>query len=390
MRGSLVHQGKNRWSLVMDLGYVTDPATGKRKRQQKWVSFHGTKKAAEDKLTELARSVNRDEWVEPSKTTLLDYLRKWVERSVKPPMKRPATYRLYCTIIEYHIAKSTVASLPLQKVRGSDLERYYAELKLAPGSVQVHHAVLHSALEKAVLDHLLTRNPAVHLERPRPSRDRAAVREHCWAALEASRFLAAARTAGEQSAAFFALALDTGARKSELHGLLWTDVDLDSGTLSISRQLDKAGVEPVFGVTKTGRTRTLSLGAETVTLLRAHKRHQAELKMANRTTYQDHGLMFAKEAEDLQTPLAALGQPICTLAEKRFKRLIAQAGVKDIKFHGLRHTSITLMLAAGVPVHVVSKRVGHANVSMTLDIYAHALPDQQQDAAARLAAVLHG
>ena len=168
-------------------------------------------------------------------------------------------------------------------------------------------------------------------------------------------------------------------------------MDLEhAGAVSITKQLDDAGVTPVFGPTKTRRSRTVALADATVRLLSAHKRHQAALKMANRTTYQDHGLVFAKEAADLVTPLAALGQPLCTLAEARFKKLVKLAGVKVIKFHGLRHTSITLMLGAGVPVHVVAQRVGHANVAMTLNTYAHAMPNMQQDAAGRLGALLHG
>jgi len=384
MTGSLVHRGTNSWALVIDLGRVA----GKRKQQ--WITFHGTKTEAGNKLAELVGAANHGEFVEPSKLTLIDYLRAWLEKSVKPPMRRPATYRSYCTAIEHHVAHAPLANIPLQKLRGSDIERYFANLKLAPGTIQIHNAVLHRALRKAVKDRLISVNPATDLERQRPSTDHTAAREHCWTAQEAQRFLAAARTAGEQPAAFFALALDTGARKSELAGLLWSDVDLDSDVLTITRQLDQAGVEPVFGVTKTGRSRALSLGAETVTLLRAHKRHQAELKMANRGVYQDFGLMFAKEPEDCVTPLAALGQPLCTLAEKRFKRLIKQAGVKDIKFHGLRHTCITLMLAAGVPVHVVAARVGHSNATMTLSVYAHVMPSMQADAAARLGALLHG
>jgi integrase len=112
--------------------------------------------------------------------------------------------------------------------------------------------------------------------------------------------------------------------------------------------------------------------------------------MKNRTTYEDHGLIFPKEAEDLQTPQAALGQAQNILSEARFKRIVKQAGVKAIKFHGLRHTSISLLLGAGVPVHVVAARVGHSDVSMTLNVYAHSLPNMQADAASRLGALLHG
>jgi len=195
--------------------------------------------------------------------------------------------------------------------------------------------------------------------------------------------------ADAQVAAFMYLALDSGARKAELAGLGWQHLDLENSMLTIERQLDEAGVEPVFGVTKTKKSRTLTLGAETVEQLRRHKQSQAELKMMNRTTYCDFGLVFAKEAIDLQTPKSRLGQPIETLSETRFQRLAAQAGVRRIKFHGTRHTCATLLLQAGVLPHVVAARLGHS-VQMLMSVYAHALPSAQADAAARLAGLLHG
>ena len=98
------------------------------------------------------------------------------------------------------------------------------------------------------------------------------------------------------------MALDTGARKSELGGLRWSDVDLDAATITIAQQITGTGPEPTFGPTKTGRTRAVSIGAETVALLRDHKSRQAEIKMRNRKVYSDFGLVFAKEWDDLQTP----------------------------------------------------------------------------------------
>lgn len=392
MRGSLVHRGKNRWALVLDLGYIADPTTGKRTRKQKWIKFAGTKKEAGDKLTEVVRAANRNEFVEPSKLTVIEWLRTWLEKSVKPPMRRPETYRVYKSIIETHIAPSTLALIPLQRLRGTDMERYYADLPgAAPASLSVHHAILHRALKKAVKDQLLSVNPAIDLDRRRPTKDRSrGAREHCWSAIEARRFIETAKMATPQVAAYSFLALDSGARKAELNGFTWPDLDLDTATLTIARQLDKAGLEPVFGVTKTGCARTVTLGDETITQLRIHKRTQAVLRMRNRTTYKDFGLIFAKEPEDLQTPEAALGQPLTTLSGARFSRLAKRAGVKRIKFHGLRHTCATLLLGAGTPVQVVSQRLGHAKVSMTLDTYAHALPTMQHDAAARLGQLLHG
>jgi integrase len=394
--GSLRQRYPGSWSLILDLGYETDPATGKRRRKQKWITHHcETRKEAQTKLREILHGLDSNTFVEPSKTTLIDWMRAWVEKSVKPPMRRPATYRLYKSIIETHMAKSRIALVPLQRLSGSDLERYLADLTGAAGSVAVHHAILHRALRKAVKNKLLTVNPAHDLERRRVTTDHAAAaRAHCWSRVEARSVLEAAKKASPQVAAFMCLALDSGARKSELNGLKWTDFDLDAGTLTIERQLDKpcatvVGDPDMYGPTKTKRARTFSLIEETVTALRTHRRTQLELKLKNGGHYQDHGLVFAKEHEDCQTPEAALGQPLATLGDARFVRLVKQAGVKRIKFHGCRHTAATLLLQAGVLPHVVAARLGHS-VVMLMTTYAHAIPSMQQDAATRLGDVLHG
>jgi integrase len=106
-------------------------------------------------------------------------------------------------------------------------------------------------------------------------------------------------------------------------------------------------------------------------------------------TYKDFDLIFAKEPVDLQTPKASLGQPLTTLSEARFQRLVGDAGVRQIKFHGTRHTVATLSLQAGMPPHVVAARLGHSVMEL-MKTYAHALPNMQQDAASRLGALLHG
>jgi integrase len=123
-------------------------------------------------------------------------------------------------------------------------------------------------------------------------------------------------------------------------------------------------------------------------MLRTHRKAQRELKMRNRATYADHGLIFAKEEAD-RIGAARLGDPITVLSEGRFQTLVKTAGVRRIKFHGCRHTVATLSLAAGVPPHVVADRLGHSTQEL-LTTYAHALPNMQQDAAARLGALLHG
>jgi integrase len=406
---------KGKFQLIFDLPPtepVLDPQTGapvlnarrevKMKRRQKWVVFEpppGTspreaRKLAEAKLTELLDQKNKGTYIDVSKTTVLEYLRTWLEKTVRP-VRRSETARVYANFIEKHVAPSRIAHLPLQKLRKSDLEHFYnVDLaKLSPSSVTVCHAILSKALNDAVDDGLLPFNPAARAKNRRKVERGAAAesaQKHCWSALEARKVLDVAKVARPQMSAFVALALDTGARKSELYGLLWADVDLDAGTVYLRQQLDRAGAEPVFGPLKTKRCRNVTLDGETVNRLKAHKRYQAELKMANRTVYRDFGLVFAKEPEHLQMPKAELGQPLKSLDGKPFRDLVRQAGVRPIKFHGLRHTCVTLSLAAGVPVNAVAQRVGHVEPTMTLNVYGHVLDEMQKDAAAKLGAVLFG
>jgi integrase len=393
MRGSLKQRSKGSWSIRIDLGDVTDPVTGLQKRKQKCSTFRGTRKQAEDHLADLLKVVKDGDYVDTSTLTLGGWLTEWLKASKKK--FRPSTYERYRGIIDNDLAPSAIGKMLLQQVRPTHLEQYYAGAAQAATTLTLHHTILFQALRKATKDRHLARNPAIDLDhkprRPRQKRAEDAM-QHCWTAIDARAFLLAALAAGPRQAAFYALALDSGARKGELCGLKWANLDLDAGKLRIVEQLLKPGPDPVFGPTKTGLPRTVSLGAETVVLLRAHRQQQRELLMRNRTTYRDFDLVFAKEYPDLQRHGEMLGYPlqINNLGQREYAKLIKAAGVRRIKFHGLRHTCATLLLQARTPVHVVSERLGHSKVSMTMEIYAHVLPDMQTEAASILGAILHG
>jgi integrase len=230
-------------------------------------------------------------------------------------------------------SRSDAGRVRLQELKAQDLKRFYTDLTtLSSTTLAQYHTILPSALKSAMLEGLVTRNVAtIVVGKPRINRSHDAVTQNCWEPHEAQALIAAAKREGPQAAAFYALALDSGARKGELCGLHWGDVDLEAGAVTFVRQLIEMIAEPVrkpvFGPIKNDMPRTVDLAGETVALLRAHTSHQAELKMANRPLYQDHGLVFAKEWGELYGRKDLLGLPLQAnnLGERQFARLIAAA-----------------------------------------------------------------
>jgi integrase len=397
MRGSIVsrgkvkrglNKGKQAWSLILPMG--SDPVT--KKAKQKWVSAYGSRKEAEARLADLTGEVYRGEFIESSKLTVGQWLDEWVDKAIKPPRRTVSTYNGWKGIIENHL-KRAMGNVLLQQLTPLHLERYYADMagKRSATTVRIHHSILSTALTAAINAGHIRNNPAKRAtNKPRPRHCGEDVANNVWTAEEARDFIAVLKQdSSVQFTAFFALALDAGMRKGELLGLKWQD--LSGLTLRVERQLLTGGLEePTFSLPKSKRTRVVDLGEQTVAILLEHKRQQAEVKMANRTIYQDWGLMFAQNWECLRSKRAALGAPLSVMSVlRKLDDLAAKAKVRRITPHGLRHTCATLLLAAGVPPHVVQKRLGHASITMTLGIYAHVLPSQQADAASRLAAVLH-
>ena len=391
MRGSLRRRYTGSWSIILDLGYTTDPETGKRKRQQKWITVRGTKRDAERRLAELVNDTNKGTFVEPSKVTVGEWIDTWLEKAIKPPRKTLRAYETYKSAITRHL-KPKLGAIRLQELSVLDVERYHADLGLAPATGEKHHAILNSALKAAVRAGLLHRNVApLTANKPRAPEGHEDVLTNVWEAHEAKQFLVTAKASGPQQAAFYSLALDTGMRKAELCGLQWPDLNAND-RLMVQRQLVKPGAEPMFGPVKNKTPRVLELSPETLALLKKHKAHQAEIKLRNRQHYHDHGLIFAKEWNDLQRRHDVLGNPlqVNNIGQREFAKLLKASGVRRIKFHGMRHTCATLLLQAGVHSHIVQKRLGHKRIEMTLSIYAHALPAMQQDAAVKLGLILHG
>ncbi len=380
MRGHLVKRYKGSWSIVLDLGRQLD-SQGRLKRVQKWFSCTGTKKEAEEHLNDLLHRYHRSEVLEPSKILLGDWLDRWLDTAVKPG-KALRTYETYRSIIDKHL-KPSLGHHAIGALRPDQLEAYYQRSTLDPKTLENHHNVLSGALGVAMRHKLIRENVArLVMNKPRAKDDHEEIQAQCWEIEEARAFLEMAKAAGPQPAAFYRLALESGARKGELCAFKWADLDVEAGKIRVMRQMIKRWPVPIFGPPKNRKPRTIDLSQETLGLLKKQKAAQAEVKLLAGNTYQDHGLIFAYDHPPFGMPLSANN-----IGQREFSKLVTSAQVRPITFHGLRHTAATLMLKEGIPIKVVSERLGHKKVTITLEIYAHALPSMQREAATKLGAL---
>jgi integrase len=369
MRGHITKRGDS-WTALVDL--PPDPATGKRR--QKRVTAR-TKREVESQVAELIHKAENGGFTDAGKVTVREFVDRWLEASA--PTLRPSTARRYRDVARLHIV-GVIGNVKLAKLSPADVQRLYADrlaAGLSPTSVHHVHAILHRALDQAVRWGLLLRNVTEAVDPPR----RANPEMQTWDARQAAAVLASAT--GDDLEALWRLALLTGMRRGELLGLRWTDLDLDAGALSVRRTLSRGTTSRLeAGEPKTASgKRRVSLPASVVKSLRQHRDRQTFAKAGAGEAYQDRGLVFATET----------GAPIHpNTLSRRFAALIARADVPKIRFHDLRHTCATLLLADGVHPKVVQERLGHATIAETLDRYSHVTADMQRQAADRLDAVL--
>ena len=199
------------------------------------------------------RSFGRGEYVDPSKITFEAWLDTWYEIAVEG-LKRPRTCERYPGIIDKHL-KPALGGHVLQKLQSVHIEEHYRLSSLSGASLALHHLVIQSALGSAVRKRILIRNEAKLIDGKPRARDRSdttEIRENCWDADEARRFLKGACAEGPQQAAFYSLALEIGLRVSEMAGLLWRDVDIEAATVRLVHQLSKPSGDPLFVPLKSG------------------------------------------------------------------------------------------------------------------------------------------
>jgi integrase len=315
-----------------------------------------------------------------------DYLDEWLERRRND--LRPSTLAGYRQAARCYL-RPHLGQHRLDELDRRTIERLYAHLlargglhdkPLSPGTVRLAHVVLRRSLQDAVLDGLIDENPAAMARTPKHDPYETELDDdlRVWTAEQAVRFLA--DVDDHPMRAIWHVALGTGARRGEILGLRWRDVELDAAQIRIRRSLTVVdGITRLLG-TKTSRNRTLSIGPSVVDALRREQQRQRRHRKTAASWDDKWDLVFTTET----------GAPVDPMdVTVEFRRLVREADVPVIRLHDTRHTHASLLLQQGVPMKVVSERLGHAKISMTMDVYAHLLPAMDEDAAARLEAAFH-
>jgi len=298
--------------------------------------------------------------------TVATHLANWLE-SVRPPNTRPTTYTRYEGIVRLYLIPA-VGSALLTRLSPSDVERMLASIRERRSHHAASHAraVLRTALARAVRHRVVSVNVASLATWKQPPFAR--VR---YLSPDDVRTLLSSID-GDLLEPLVTVAIFTGARQGELLGLRWQDINLETRTVSIRHALQRGELVE----TKTERSRrTIIVPAIVEAALRRQRTRQAEQRLLAGSRWTDRGLVFTTS---VGTPHDA------TNVTKRYQRLLRVAGLPKLRFHDLRHTSATVGLALGESPREIMERLGHSQITLTMNTYSHIIPALQREAADRI------
>lgn len=378
-RGHVYKRGDS-WTYVLDISLP-----GQRRRQTSKGGYR-TKRDALAALNEAQGALQRGLYVEPSKlsvkTFLVDHWLPATEAGL-----RQSTFQGYRAAIRRYVLPRLGESR-LQALTPDQLNAFYGELLvsgrnggkggLSPKTVHNVHVMLHKALHDAVRWNYLPRNVAEFSDPPRQTSSGKVMRT--WTPEELRSFLRFLES--DPFYAAWVLSSSTGMRRGEVLGLRWQDIDFDRRRLSIRQTIISIDYRVEISEPKTARgRRSVALDTGTVTALRAHRAAQNEQKLKLGVAYQDLGLVFCRDD----------GTPVHPdRFTQMFDKHVKNSGLPRIRLHDLRHTHATLALAAGIHPKVVSERLGHSTVAFTMDVYSHAIPSMEAEAAETIANLVRG
>ncbi len=322
-------------------------------------------------IKQMLARIDQGPTYDSTQVTLDRFVENWLNG--KELARRPKTVIQYRQVVQQHILPF-LGRMRLQEIQPVHIQKLYS-IKKEEGrgarTIQLIHAILHNILKQAEREGILSHNSVDAVERPKVEQ----VEMQILNEEQIRQFLSAASGSPFETVCY--LALTTGMRASELLGLKWCEVDEKKSTLFVHRQMQYiAGQGYIFSQPKTqaGR-RQIKVGASTLKELEAHRNRQSIQKSIAGERWQENDLIFP----------TTIGTPLdYKRVTKEFKRLLKRAGLPEIRFHDLRHTSLNTLMEMGMPVNTVQRRAGHTRASTTVDIYGHATAQSQEEAAEKI------
>lgn len=366
-------KGKDRWWAVI---YQGRNANGKPR--YRWHKIDGSKPHAERELRRLLYEIDTGVYIEPTKMTLGQYLDRWLLDHAELGLAG-TTYDRYVSIVRSHLTPKLGHHI-LTKLQPTHISSFYAEAQrsgridgkggLSGRTVLQMHRLLHKALKDAMKLGLIARNPVDAVDAPRFER----IEMPVLTPDEIVLLMKAAENSPYYAAVL--LAIGAGLRRGEALGLRWSDVDLDEGLATVQRSLEQTTKGIGFKSPKSRRPRRIVLPQSVVDGLRRHRADQEGHRLLYGPSYHDGDLICALPN----------GEAVKPDTFSRSFREFMDTEVKDVKrirYHDLRHTHASILGSKGIHPKVVSERLGHSSINITLDLYTHLLPSMQEEAARR-------
>ena len=353
-----------KYKIDIPLGYNGS------KRIRHIETFLGGKKEAILRENELKLSIKNNTYINKNKITVEQLLNEWLEYS--KTVWSPKTYVSNKHWVE-NINKS-IGHILLKNLNVKLLEDFYIELRTTTNysdkTIQHHYTIISTALNKAVVWGYILNNPNIRIEKPKIKKKEI----ECYSPEEVEKLVTALQNECIKYQALIMLALDSGARRGEITGLTWDDIDFNKSTININKTTQYLKEYGIFEKdTKTATSnRTIYISQTTLDLLKRYQTQQLERKMHLGNKWQNSNRVFTTEyGADMHpdTPSQIL------------ERIIKKHNLKRITFHGLRHTSISLQISSGIQAQIISRRAGHSNVTVTHNTYSHFFENEFQDVA---------
>lgn len=381
LSGNIVKKAKTRkgqsWQLTVEM--PRDPITGERKRKYKTVT--GTKKEADQALRRFITELERGEYIEDNNITVSDWLQKWLEVYIVPTVS-PTTLVGYKGMIRRYI-DPLIGHLQVQEMNALAVQIWVNKLKVSPssgepltaGTIKHTYHVLRGAMDKAVQAGLIHRSPCAGIQLPKGEKKKPVIYDET----QIQQLLDFAR--GTEMELIIDLELCMGMRRGELLGLQWQDVNWEKNQIHIIRSRVAVDGKSVVKQPKTeSGTRTLDVPEILMKKLKAYKVKcmEQKIRVGRRLLEEDFIIVHPD------------GKPIYPeYVSQMFTKLQKRANLPKCRFHDLRHLCASIMVKQGVEVKVAQERLGHKDITTTMNIYAHVLPGSAREAAEKIGQLVY-